>query len=172
MIFRILATNKTKLWKENELKHFNLSAMIATSFGIGRMPVMPGTWGSLATLPLAWGISYYFGSIYIIIISIILFFIGILVSNLYLREFGGEDPGPIVIDEVVGQLLTIAFVPLDLFYYVTGFALFRVFDIFKPWPVSWVDKEIKGGLGIMLDDVVASLYSGSILYFCFYLLET
>jgi phosphatidylglycerophosphatase A len=78
-------------------------------------------------------------------------------------EDGEEDPGWIVIDEVVGQGLTLLLTPPDLLNYAAGFALFRLFDIKKPWPVSWADQQIKGGLGIMLDDVLAGIYALALL---------
>ena len=93
------------------------------------------------------------------------FFIGIWASNVYITESGVLDPGPVVIDEVVGQWLTLAFVPTELKFYVIGFILFRLIDIFKPWPVCWADRTVIGGFGVMLDDVLAALYSGGAVYF-------
>lgn len=81
-----------------------------------------------------------------------------------MRLSNSHDPGPVVIDEVAGQWLTLALVPPDWLYYVLGFALFRLADIFKPWPASWADKKVDGGLGVMLDDVLAAVYSGGTLF--------
>ena len=70
-----------------------------------------------------------------------------------------NDPSRIIIDELVGQWITLFFLPPDLLYYLIGFLLFRFFDIFKPWPANWADRKLHGGLGIMLDDVFAGIYS-------------
>ena len=75
-----------------------------------------------------------------------------------------KTPGAIVIDEVVGQLLVLSIAPLSLSYFLTAFVLFRITDIFKPWPASWADRSVSGGFGIMLDDVFAAAYAAAILY--------
>jgi len=138
--------------------------LLATWFGSGLLPKAPGTWGSLAALPFAWLISDNAGPFGLVIGSLLVFVIGIWASNVYVRQSGGDDPGPVVIDEVAGQWLTLVAVPVDVRYYIVGFILFRLADIFKPWPASWADRSVKGGLGIMLDDVLAAVYSGGALY--------
>jgi len=142
--------------------------LLATWFGSGYLPKAPGTWGSLAALPFAWGIVSLSGSVGLIAASLLVFVIGIWAANVYMELTGGEDPGPVVIDEVAGMWLTLAFVPPDLGLYVIGFVLFRIADIFKPWPAGWADRNVKGGLGVMLDDVLAALYSGGIVFALFY----
>jgi len=144
------------------------AVLLATWFGAGYLPKAPGTWGSLAALPFAWGIANLSGSVGLIAASLLVFVIGIWASNVYMGLTGGEDPGPVVIDEVAGMWLTLAFVPPDLGLYAAGFVLFRIADIFKPWPAGWADRNIKGGLGVMLDDVLAALYSGGIVFALFY----
>ncbi len=89
--------------------------------------------------------------------AIIVFLIGWWASERIVQADGLEDPSWVVIDEVAGQWLTLLLTPPSLIGYLAGFALFRLFDIWKPWPVSWADQKIKGGLGIMLDDVLAGL---------------
>jgi len=138
--------------------------LLATWFGSGLLPKAPGTWGSLAALPFAWLITMNAGPLGLAIATVFVFVIGIWASNVYVRHSGGDDPGPVVIDEVAGQWMTLAAVPTDIRYYIAGFILFRLADIFKPWPVSWADRSVKGGLGIMLDDVLAAIYSGVALY--------
>jgi phosphatidylglycerophosphatase A len=140
------------------------AVLLATWFGSGLLPFFPGTWGSLAALPFAWAVHVTFGWTGLIVAVLILFVIGIWASNSYLAVLGGDDPGPVVIDEVVGQWLTL--VPAaylapapDLIIYGVAFVLFRVADIFKPWPASWADRTVHGGLGIMLDDIFAAVYS-------------
>ncbi len=112
-------------------------------FGAGWLKPAPGTWGSAAALPLGW----------------LLWWLG---GTPALAK-GLEDPSWVVIDEVVGQWLTLLLTPPSLLDYALGFALFRLFDIWKPWPVSWADQQIKGGLGIMLDDVLAGLMGLAVL---------
>jgi phosphatidylglycerophosphatase A len=77
---------------------------------------------------------------------------------------GIHDPPAIVIDEVVGQWLTLALMPVDPVVYVLGFLLFRVFDVLKPWPANAIDRSVTGGFGVMLDDVVAGIYAGAVLW--------
>ena len=81
------------------------------------------------------------------------------VADIYVRRTGVLDPGEVVIDEVAGQWLTLLAVPPDPILYAAGFVLFRIFDIFKPWPVGWADRELGGGLGVMVDDLLAGLYA-------------
>ena len=140
------------------------SILLATWFGAGLMPKAPGTWGSLAALPFAWAIAAAGGQAALLIGAIFAFGVGWWASNVYLQHFGGEDPGPVVIDEVAGQWLTLAAVAPDPVLFVVGFGLFRLADIYKPWPVNWADQKVKAGLGIMLDDILAALYAGSGLY--------
>jgi phosphatidylglycerophosphatase A len=154
----------------SESKHISVlslrspGVLLATWFGCGYLPKAPGSWGSLASLPFAWIIVTHAGSWVLVLASVVFFFIGIWASNVYIKKSGTLDPGPVVIDEVVGQWLTLAFVPTELKFYVIGFILFRLIDIFKPWPVCWVDRTIVGGFGVMLDDVLAALYSGGAVY--------
>ncbi|HZT51545.1 MAG TPA: phosphatidylglycerophosphatase A, partial [Stellaceae bacterium] len=75
----------------------------------------------------------------------------------------GKDPRVVVVDEAVGQWLTLAAAPLDPWFYLAGFVLFRAFDIAKPWPVGWADRRIAGGFGILLDDILAAVYAGVLL---------
>lgn len=138
--------------------------LIATWFGAGYLPKAPGTWGSLAALPFAWYIVSYFGPWYLLIASVAVFILGIWAANDYMRVSKAHDPGPVVVDEVVGQWLTLVWVPTEITYYILGFLLFRVADIFKPWPANWADRKVGGGLGVMLDDVLAAIYSGVIVY--------
>jgi phosphatidylglycerophosphatase A len=95
--------------------------------------------------------------------TLLLFLLGTWASTIHARDLPDEDPSEIVVDEVVGQWMTLLVVPPDILLYAIGFVLFRVFDIFKPWPVSWADRRIKGGLGIMLDDVLAAVYAAIVL---------
>lgn len=135
--------------------------VLVTWFGSGLSPKAPGTIGSLAALPSAWLILQWvpvaWASAAMLAGSFVVFFLGWWVSSLYVQKTQTQDPGLIVIDEVAGLWLTVA---LSLFLtgqenYVLSFLFFRVFDILKPWPIRWFDRSIHGGLGIMLDDMVA-----------------
>ncbi|MHA1598363.1 MAG: phosphatidylglycerophosphatase A family protein [Alphaproteobacteria bacterium] len=156
----------------NENHHANLAnpaVILATWFGAGHLPKAPGTWGSLAALPFAWVLHMADGWIGLTLGVVVCFGVGVWASNGYLQALGGDDPAPVVIDEVAGQWLTLLpaayLIPggPDWIIYAIGFGLFRLFDVFKPWPVSWADRQIKGGLGIMLDDIIAAVYGGAVL---------
>ena len=151
---------------------------LATWFGAGDLPTAPGTWGSLAALPFAWFILHQGGGAGLLAATGLIALIGVKVSADYARTLGHGDPGPVVIDEVAGQWLTLAplgFVtgPLfgnELWGFAIAFVLFRFFDILKPWPASWIDSQLAGGLGIMGDDLIAGLYGAlclSVLLFLF-----
>ena len=145
-------------------KIFSFPILLATWFGIGLLPKAPGTWASLAALPLAWCIGSAAGYFGILIGVVSVFILGWYVSEIYIEAMGGDDPGPVVIDEVAGQWLAVSFVTPDLTLYSLGFLFFRFADIVKPWPVGFVDRRIKGGFGIMLDDVLAGLYAAGLLF--------
>ncbi|EKE77666.1 phosphatidylglycerophosphatase A family protein [Oceanibaculum indicum] len=132
--------------------------ILATWFWVGRIPKAPGTWGSLAALPFAWVIADAFGPLALLIAAALLFPVGCWASAAYAEGIGRKDPGSAVIDEVVGQWMVLAVMPHDPLAYAIGFALFRLFDIAKPWPVSLADRKFTGGFGIMADDVLAALY--------------
>jgi len=132
---------------------------LATWFHSGLAPKAPGTFGSLAALPFAWVILQSFGMAGLLIAAIIAFFIGWLVSAHYVKATGREDPKEVVIDEVAGMwLILVLFQSYDIAIHLVAFAIFRLFDIYKPCPIGWVDRHVKGGLGIMLDDILAALY--------------
>jgi phosphatidylglycerophosphatase A len=143
--------------------------LLATWFGTGYAPVAPGTWGSLAALPFAWGIAALAGSWALVPAAALLFAAGWVASTRVIAASRQSDPQIIVIDEVVGQFLTLAVTPPDPLFYALGFLLFRAADILKPWPASWADRSVKGGLGVMLDDVLAAPYAAVVLWGILYL---
>ena len=131
---------------------------LATGFGAGLSPYAPGTVGSLvgvlfylamADLPLA----YYLSGLAVLAVF------GVWVCHGAGKILGVTDHPGIVWDEIVGLLITMAATPLSWQGVVAGFALFRLFDILKPWPVAWIDRKVAGGLGVMLDDVMAGVYA-------------
>ncbi len=136
------------------------ATLLATWFGAGLLPKVPGTWGSLAALPFAWYIAAAFDATGLIVAAAIVFAIGCWAAGTVSRAGGVRDPGFIVIDEVAAQWLVLAAAPTDPLAYAVGFVLFRVADIVKPFPANWADRALHGGLGIMLDDVFAALYAG------------
>ncbi|MFN3075285.1 MAG: phosphatidylglycerophosphatase A [Alphaproteobacteria bacterium] len=137
---------------------------VVTWFGSGLLPHIPGTWGSLAALPFAWILATVTGRPTLAIMAGALFLLGWWASDRYAGRCGEPDPGRVVIDEVVGQWLTLLATPPEPVGYALGFLLFRIADILKPWPVSWADRKVKGGLGIMLDDVLAAGYAALVLH--------
>lgn len=145
------------------LSFWHPAALLATWGGSGLLPRAPGTWGSLFTLPVAWLIADRWGGEALFIVSVIVFFAGLWASAQYLKYSKSKDPSAIVIDETAGQLLTLALIPLDLWWYAGGFLLFRIADIFKPWPASWVEKSLDGALGVMADDIFAAVYAIAVL---------
>lgn len=141
----------------------NLILLLATWFRVGHLPHMPGTWGSLAALPLWWLLQPLSPLAYGLAVA----FLGLASiylcgrAELYLQQ---ADSPVIVIDEVVGQLITLAACPVNAYAVGLGVVLFRLFDIFKPFPIGLIDARLHGGLGIVLDDVVAGLFAGLLLF--------
>lgn len=144
---------------------FSPAGILATWFGSGLLPKAPGTWGSLAALPFAWVIQYYTGWMGLAVASVLVFIIGCWAASVFEEKAGVKDPGAVVIDEVAGQWMVLIPAGLDPLLYLIGFGLFRLVDIFKPWPACWADKNVHGGVGIMLDDVLAAIYGLLAIYF-------
>lgn len=143
-------------------KHFY--TQLATWFGAGYLPKAPGTWGTLFALPFWWAVLYFCPRGTMDIVLILLFIMGTWAAEFYDHTHGGHDNKAIVIDEVVGMGITLLALPQPLshgwpFWWAIGFCLFRLFDITKPWPVGWIDRRLKGGLGVMADDVAAGIYA-------------
>jgi phosphatidylglycerophosphatase A len=131
---------------------------IATWFGAGTSPIVSGTVGSLAALPFAYAIQITWGSWALFFAAIAMFIIGCWASEQFVKHSGKEDPGEIVVDEVAGQWLLLSVLFPTWQSYLVGFILFRIFDIVKPWPVCVADRKVKGGFGVMLDDMLAAFY--------------
>lgn len=134
------------------------SSLLATWFGSGLLPLAPGTWGSLAALPCAWVIVWAGGTWALIAATVVVALLGWWAAEVYAAATGRDDPGAVVIDEVAGQWLVLLPAGTDITLYIAGFVLFRIFDITKPWPAIWADRNLHGGLGIMLDDLLAAGY--------------
>lgn len=137
----------------------NAAHVVATLAGIGRLRPAPGTWGSLVVLPAA-----LLGPVACLVLAVVVAIAGFVAVRAVLAEGGEQDPGWIVVDEAAGMLLALAAAPAQWGWIgvVAAFALFRAFDITKPWPVSWADG-LHGATGVMLDDVVAGAMAGALL---------
>ncbi len=187
------------------MKNKSVSTIIATCFGIGFIPFAPGTFGSLLAFPLYFLLTYLMimakGGVVglaspdlinsLLVITTGLFFLGVWAADAYSKNTSKDDPKEVVIDEVVGQLLSICLIILFLPYIggealmkfeavgiskfnfsilnlISAFILFRVFDIAKPWPINYIDKNYKGGLGVMLDDMLAAIFAVFVHFFILY----
>ncbi|MCA3279091.1 MAG: phosphatidylglycerophosphatase A [Roseomonas sp.] len=128
-----------------------LPLLVATMGGVGRLKPAPGTWGSLVVLPAA-----LLGPVPALLLAILVTLLGFYAVRQVLRETPDQDPGWIVVDEAAGMLIALAGLSLtaSIWGVLIAFGLFRLFDIFKPWPISWADQQ-EGAFGVMLDDVVA-----------------
>jgi phosphatidylglycerophosphatase A len=140
----------------------NAPRAISTLFGIGHAPRAPGTIASAVALPIAGLIAWSGGRAVLMLAAVLALAIGAWASELYVSHTKASDPCECVVDELAGQWIACAFAPLSLAGYALAFVLFRLFDIWKPWPVRQAE-HLHGGLGIMADDVVAALIAGAIL---------
>jgi phosphatidylglycerophosphatase A len=131
-----------------------LATLLATWFGVGYLRPAAGTWASLVALPFAWLILWKLGPLALIAASIVAYAVGVWSTGLYEARSGIADPSECVIDEVAGQWLACAAAPLSPIAFAVAFALFRIFDVTKLWPVS-LGEELPGGWGIMTDDMIA-----------------
>jgi phosphatidylglycerophosphatase A len=149
-----------------------LSYIIATGFGVGYFPFASGTAGSAATIPLAFIAAYFGGFWAVLVLAVFIYVIGTFATSEVLK-YTEHDPSIVIVDEVVGQLVTILPVAyllagnLELkviWIYIAAFFLFRLFDITKPWPANYFDGKVMNAHGVMLDDVFAGIYAGAILW--------
>ena len=149
-----------------------IAFLISTLFYSGYFPKAPGTFGSFVSLPIIFVICYNFG-LYGLVLAVMLSFVIALFAVKKVLTYTEHDPSFIVIDEFIGQSVTFLFVADKLkgdynsILYFIGFILFRIFDVAKPFPVSYADKKIKNALGVILDDVFAGIYAAVILLFLF-----
>lgn len=138
---------------------------LAYGFGAGLSPMAPGTMGTLVAIPIYLLLASLPGLIYMVAV-VALIAAGIWACGKVAAESGQDDPPAIVWDEVVGFLVAMAAAPVvSLAWIIMGFLLFRLFDIYKPWPVSWAQAHFKGGLGIIADDLIAGAMTWLVLTF-------
>ncbi len=146
------------------MKHFIL--LLATGFGVGYCPVAPGTLGTLIAIPIYYFLSNISSPIYEITL-VGFFFLSVWISESAEIFFGKKDDQRIVIDEIMGFLITMLWVPKTAILIVIGFFLFRFFDILKPFPIGRLEKKLRGGYGVVLDDVMAGVYANIVLHFLY-----
>lgn len=147
---------KQRRWN-NHWVHF-----LAFGFGSGAAPKAPGTFGTLAAIPLYCLLALLPLPAYGLFV-LLAFGFGVYLCEQASKDMGVHDHGGIVWDEFVGFWIAMIALPFHWAWILAGFVLFRVFDILKPWPISWLDKRVHGGFGIMIDDVLAGLFAAIIL---------
>jgi phosphatidylglycerophosphatase A len=149
-----------------EFKLTNPIQFLALGFGSGLMPKAPGTFGTLAAIPVFLLLAPL-STIYYLSVVIVFSLLGIYLCGYAAKAAGVHDHPAIVWDEIVGFLITMFMVPISWQSVVVGFVLFRLFDIVKPWPISYLDKHCHGGFGIMIDDIVAGLAALALMHVIF-----
>jgi len=136
---------------------------LAVGFGSGLSPKAPGTVGTLAAVPLVYGLSFLPASVALLLLLLGSWF-GCWLCDRVSRDIGAEDHGAIVFDEIIGFALTMWAVPLSWWTLLLGFGLFRFLDIAKPGPIGWCDRNIGGGTGVMADDIVAGILACGLMH--------
>lgn len=145
---------------KSRLKLSNPWHLLATGFGSGLSPIIPGTMGSLAAIPF-WLLMYWLLPVWLCWFIILFgFVVGIVICQRTSDDMQVHDHGSIVWDEFIGMWMTLMVIPLASWQWVLiAFVLFRFFDMLKPWPIGWFDRQVGGGLGIMLDDIIAAIFA-------------
>ncbi|MCO6523436.1 MAG: phosphatidylglycerophosphatase A [Candidatus Schmidhempelia sp.] len=143
-------------------KNINLTNpvhLLAVGLGSGLIPKSPGTMGSIASI-IIWYLFNALTPIYYWLVIAVAFIVGCWICHKTAEDMGVDDPGSIVWDEFIGMWITLFFIPEHSWQWIlVAFLAFRCFDIFKPWPIRWFDRQVKGGIGIMLDDVIAAVFA-------------
>lgn len=146
-----------------DLNFKTISPWLATWGGSGLLTPASGTWGTVGAMILGVPLLYYTGILGLLVAICILFPLGVWASNEYEKQTATKDSSHIVIDEVVGLFIALIPAVLTPASYLTAFLLFRFFDVIKPWPISYFDKRIGHGMGVMLDDVVAGIFAALVM---------
>ena len=157
---------------ENPAAKFNLcnkTHLLATGFGSGLAPKAPGTFGTIAAVPLVCLLAYSTTLTGYLLVTLIASVIGIWLCGKTAKDMMVHDDSSIVWDEIAGLLITMIAVPLSWQTLLLGFVLFRIFDILKPWPISYLDARVHGGFGIMIDDILAGFFALILMHITLYL---
>lgn len=162
-----MTTSPSKVTLRDLLKR--PACFLAYGFGSGLSPTAPGTMGTVVALPIYWMIQDV-GLLSYLLITLVAFIAGIWICQQAVNWLKQDDPSTVVWDEIVGYLITMIAAPTGWLWILLGFVLFRIFDIWKPWPISLADRRLHGGMGIMVDDVIAGAFAAVILQLCYYLL--
>lgn len=157
--------------KPAHLPLYHPAVLVATWFGAGLVRYAPGTMGSLVALPVGWLIHWAAGPAVLLAAAVAVFLAGWWATVRFIEGSEIPDPGAVVVDEVAGQWIVLAAAPPGALYVALAFVLFRIFDIAKPWPVSWADRNLKGGFGVMADDVIAGVQGGIVMLLAAWLVE-
>lgn len=136
---------------------------LATGAYVGYTPKMPGTAGTLWGIPIVYILSCY-GQYEYAIATVVFFVFASIISGASEKDFGGKDPSKVIIDEILGFMVAFFLIPFTLINVIIVFLLFRFFDILKPFPISYLDKRVRGGVGIVLDDAVAGIFANIIMH--------
>lgn len=145
------------------LSFFHPARMIATGFGAGQIPRAPGTWASLLALVPGALLHHYLGPLWLSVAAMLVLAAGAVATDRLLAAGAPQDPPYVVIDEVGGQWLALAPAFPDVQSTILAFILFRLFDVWKPGPIGWLDRNLGGGIGAMLDDAAAGLAAAATL---------
>lgn len=140
---------------------------LAVFFGVGHAKRAPGTWGTVAAVPLAVGLTF-FGPFVYMAVTVVMLIVAIIACDIYEQDKGDHDSPEVVVDEVVGYLIAVTWLPATWQTFLLGFILFRLFDIWKPLFIGVVDRKMKGGVGTVMDDVAAGIVANVILQMIYY----
>ncbi|BBK42910.1 hypothetical protein STVA_29300 [Allostella vacuolata] len=152
------------------LRFFHPARLVATGCGIGLAPVAPGTWGSLAALVPGAALHYWLGPLWLAVAAMIVLALGAIATDRLLASGAEHDPPYVVVDEIGGQWLALVPAFPDPLSIGLAFLLFRLFDVWKPGPIGWVDRNLAGGIGAMLDDALAGVTAALALFVVLWLL--
>lgn len=136
---------------------------LAFGFGTGLLPKAPGTWGTVIAIPIYMLVMHFPFWLYFAF-TIAFTVLSMIICEITEKDLGIHDHPAENIDEIAGYLVTMLFAPVGPFWIILGFILFRIFDVWKPWPIAWIDRRVKGGFGTVLDDVLAACYSAALMF--------
>lgn len=153
-----------------ELQIKKISIIFCTSFGIGYLTKFPGTLASLIILPIIWYLKITFNFLTLLNLLLIFIFFSFIFVKISINNIKNKDPNYIIIDEYIGQFVTLLFCEQTIINFFLGFILFRFFDIFKPFPINYFDK-LNNAFGLIMDDIVAGLFAAFFIYIIINLIQ-